>query len=73
MKAKRRTFRDVAAAAASAEREAITAYLGAKCEEVEALMGRGTVDEESGVLLITRLRAVSNDLDAGLHVAEVSA
>lgn len=73
MKAKRRTFSDVAASATLAERNAVTAYIGSKCVEVEALMARGTVDEESGVLLVTRLRAVATDIEAAFHVDEVRA
>lgn len=66
----RRSHAQVANDARTAERQSAVDYLRGKALSVEALILRGTVDKDSGGLLMDRLRVTARDIEAGLHITE---
>jgi hypothetical protein len=64
---KRRTFGDVAAAAADQERGAAIALIGERIADVDAFAKKRRITAAEADMLKRRLRAVADDLAAGLH------
>ena len=63
----RKTFDQVRAEGAAAERERVAAYARARAETVGKLVERGRLTAHEGSMLSRRLRGFADDIAAGLH------
>jgi hypothetical protein len=63
----RRTFQQVAADAARAERGAVAAYARDRAEAIGRLIERQQLTAHEGSMLQRRLRGFADDIEAGLH------
>jgi hypothetical protein len=64
----RRSFTQVAADAAAAERSAIVGYARAQSGQVTGLIERGRVTAHEGGMLQRRLNAFADAVEQGLHL-----
>jgi hypothetical protein len=64
---KRRTFGDVAAAAADQERDDVIGLIGERIADIDAFAKKRRITAAEADMLKRRLRAFADDLAAGLH------